>query len=215
MRKSQADPLADHVGDRVWRWLTSRIDTWIRHENPDRRGANLADLGRPLARLLEAASDERGASIAAVMRATDDNVVELLVPALRAHRPPSTDALVAISQDCRDRLTRLLDRPARAEDDWSIEWAGCGCRECVRLAMVLRSRSERIHEWPLAKPGRQHIHRQIDDAGLPLRHTTRRQGRPFTLVLEKTEALFQQEQDARRQAQRDLDWLVSAFGQDA
>ncbi len=59
--------------------------------------------------------------------------------------------------------------------------------------------------------GRQHVHRQIDDAGLPVRHTTRRQGRPFTLTLEKTEALFQQDQDTRRQAQRDLDWVVSAF----
>jgi hypothetical protein len=215
LRESQAAPLADHIGDRVWRWLSSRIDAWVGHDHPGRRRSNLADLGRPLARLLGAASDDRGASIAKALRTADDNVVELLVPALRAHRPPSTDALVAITQDCRDRLTRLLDRPARAEDDWSIEWTGCGCRECIRLAMVLRSPSERIHEWPLAKPGRQHLHRQIDDAGLPVRHTTRRQGRPFTLILEKTETLFQQEQDTRRQAKRDLDWLMSAFGQDA
>src|SRR5680860_298665 len=110
------------------------------------------------------------------------------------------------------RPTRLLDRPARAEDDWSIEWTGCGCGECAHLEGFLRSRSERIHEWPLAKPGRQHLHQRIDDAGLAVQHTTRRQGRPFTLILEKTEALFQQEQDTRRQAKRDLDWLVSAFG---
>lgn len=215
LRENEAGPLADHVGDRVWQWLSSRIHTWVHHGHTARRRSNLADLGRPLARLLEAASDHKGASIAKALRTADDNVVELLVPALRAHRPPSTAALVAIAQDCRDRLTGLLDRPARAEDDWSIEWTGCGCRECAHLEGFLRSRSERIHEWPLAKPGRQHIHRQIDDAGLPVRHTTRRQGRPFTLILEKTETLFQQEQNIRRQAKRDLDWLVSAFGQDA
>ena len=64
----------------------------------------------------------------------------------------------------------------------------------------------------MAKTGRHHVHRQIDDAGLPVRHTTRRQGRPFTLLLEKTETLFRDEQDTRRQAQHDLDWLGSAFG---
>ena len=195
LREGDAGVLADHVGDRVWRWLSGRIDAWVRHDHTRRRRANLADLGQPLARLLEAVSDQRGASITTALRTADDSVVELLVPALRAHPPPSTAALVAIAQDCRDRLTRLLDRPARAENDWSIEWTGCGCGECVRLEGFLKSRSERIHEWPLAKPGRQHLHRQIDDAGLPVRHTTRRQGRPFTLILEKTETLFRQEQD--------------------
>jgi hypothetical protein len=215
LRESEAAPLADHVGDRVWRWLSDRVDTWVRHDHPDRRRSNLAELGRPLARLLEAVSDESGASITKALRAADDNVVELLVPALRAHRPPSRAAVVAIAQDCRDRLTRLVDGPVRAENDWSIEWTGCGCGECVRLETFLGSRSERTHEWPLAKPGRQHVHRQIDDAGLPVRHTTRRQGRPFTLILEKTEALFQQDQDARRQAKSDLDWVVSAFWRDS
>ena len=215
LSENEAAPLADHVGDRVWRWLSSRIDTWVHHGHTARRRSNLADLGQPLARLLEAVSDERGARIAEALRAADTHVVELLVPALRAHRPPSTDTLVAVALDCRDRLTRLIDSPARAEDDWSIEWTGCGCAECVRLETFLRSESARAHDWPLAKPGRQHVHRQIDDAGLPVRHTTRRQGRPFTLVLEKTKALFQQEQDTRRQAQRDLDWLGSTFGQRA
>jgi hypothetical protein len=212
LRESGAAPLAEHIGDRVWRWLSDRVDTWVRHDHPDRRSSNLAELGRPLARLLEAVSDESGSSITKALRAADDNVVELLVPALRAHRPPSRTAVVAIAQDCRDRLARLVDGPVRAEDDWSIEWTGCGCRECLRLETFLGSRSERTHEWPLAKPGRQHVHRQIDDAGLPVRHTTRRQGRPFTLVLEKTEALFQREQDTQRQAKLDLDWLQSTFG---
>ena len=165
LRASEAAPLADHIGDRVWRWLSSRIDTWVRHDHADRRRSNLAELSRPLARLLEAVSDESGASITKALRAADDNVVELLVPALRAHRSPSRTAIVAIAQDCRDRLTRLVDSPVRADNDWSIEWTGCGCGQCVQLERFLGSRSERTHEWPLAKPGRQHVHRQIDDAG--------------------------------------------------
>lgn len=213
LRENDAAPLADHVGDRVWAWVSSRIDTWVHHGHTARRRSNLADLGQPLARLLEAVSDERGERIALALRAANASIVELLVPALRAHRPPSTSTLVAVALDCRDRLTRLLDRPARAEDNWSIEWTGCGCGECVRLGAFLRSGSAHVHEWPLAKTGRQHVHRQIDDAGLPVRHTTRRQGRPFTLVLEKTAALFQQEQDTRRQALRDLAWLGVTFGQ--
>lgn len=87
LRESQAAPLADHVGDRVWRWLAGQLEAWVRHDHTVRRRSNLADLGQPLARLLEAASDHRGASIAKALRTADDNVVELLVPALRAHQP--------------------------------------------------------------------------------------------------------------------------------
>lgn len=215
LRASQAGPLADYLGDRAWRWLSNRIDTWAHHRNPVQRRSNLAGLGQPLARLLEAVSDENGAQIAEALRGADDDVVDLLVAALRAHRPPATQTLTAVGLDCRERLTRLVESPGRAENDWSIDWTGCGCEQCERLETFLRSGSERTHEWPLAKPGRQHIHRQIDATGLPVRHTTRRQGRPFTLVLTKTEDLFKQERDTRRQTQRDLDWLVSTFGQRA
>ncbi len=211
LREHGAGPIADGCADRVWRWLSSRIDTWVGHDHPERRRANLAELGVPLARVLEAASDELGATIAEAVRVSSDNVAELLVPVLRAHRPPPTPALVAVAHDCRSRLTRLVDRPARTEGDWSIAWTGCGCDVCDRLAAFLAARSERHDEWPLAKPGRQHIHRQIDAAGLPVRHTTRRQGRPYTLLLSKTEDLFRREDDVRRQARTDLAWLTSAF----
>lgn len=45
----------------------------------------------------------------------------------------------------------------------------------------------------LVKDGRADIHQQVDRHGLPVSHTTRRTGRPFTLVLTKTRALFQRE----------------------
>jgi hypothetical protein len=211
LREHDAEPVAAGWADRVWRWLSSRIDTWVGHDHPDRRRANLTDLAVPLARVLEAASDELEATIAEALRAAGDKADELVVPAMGAHRPPPTPALVAIADDCRSRLNRLVDRPARAEDDWSIAWAGCGCGVCDRLAAFLSARSERTHEWPLAKSGRQHVHQTIDAAGLPVRHITRRQGRPYTLLLTKTEDLFRREDDVRRQARTDLDWLTSAF----
>jgi hypothetical protein len=51
----------------------------------------------------------------------------------------------------------------------------------------------------------------IDSAALPVRHQTRRQGRPYTLVLTKTDELFTREKDARHKAVTGLAWLTSAW----
>ena len=40
---------------------------------------------------------------------------------------------------------------------------------------------------------------------------TRRQGRPYTLVLNKTDALFTREQEARTRNETDLAWLEAAW----
>jgi len=53
---------------------------------------------------------------------------------------------------------------------------------------------------------------RCDSAELPVRHQTRRQGRPYTLVLTKTGELFTREKDARHKAVTDLAWLTSAWG---
>jgi hypothetical protein len=42
-------------------------------------------------------------------------------------------------------------------------------------------------------------------------HLTRRQGSPYTLVLNKTEALFAREQAARTRDETDLEWLAAAW----
>lgn len=46
---------------------------------------------------------------------------------------------------------------------------------------------------------------------LPVRHQTRRQGRPYTLVLTKTEAIFEQGMEKRRQDEADLAWLRQTY----
>jgi hypothetical protein len=119
-----------------------------------------------------------------------------------------------LAADCAARLRARLARPQRASGDWSIELpaGGCTCNLCGTLGTFLEDRSRRTLEWPLAKDGRQHVHSRIDGAELPISHVTRRQGRPYTLVLTKTDALFSREREARIKDEMDLKWLA-ALGQ--
>jgi hypothetical protein len=54
------------------------------------------------------------------------------------------------------------------------------------------------------------VHRALDAHELPVQHETRRTGRPYTLVLTKTDALFVQERRSRALDQRNLDLLLAA-----
>jgi hypothetical protein len=114
-----------------------------------------------------------------------------------------------------DQATRLrarLARPARAGDDWSIELpGGCACELCGTLRSFLADPARRTLEWPLAQDRRSHVHSRIDQAELPVTHQTRRQGRPYTLVLTKTAQLFEREAQQRTRDQADLDWLLEQW----
>ncbi len=113
-------------------------------------------------------------------------------PALRAQVTGS-----ALHRVCLEHLEMLLQTPARASGDWSITQAlSCPCADCKELARVLRSNDEG-HDWPLAKDRRQHIHRIIDSAKLPVLHTTLRLGSPHVLQLRKDQSLFSREADYR------------------
>ena len=79
------------------------------------------------------------------------------------------------------------------------------------LASFLEDTSRRTFEWPIPKERRQHVHSRIDAAELPVTHVTRRQGRPYTLVLNKTDALFTREQEARTRDEADLKWLAAEW----
>ncbi len=58
---------------------------------------------------------------------------------------------------------------------------------------------------------RAHVHRTLDAHELPVHHETRRTGRPYTLVLTKTDVLFEQERRSRALDQRNLDWLLAPW----
>jgi hypothetical protein len=101
-----------------------------------------------------------------------------------------------------------LNAPPRANDDWSITTpVRCSCKLCATLTRYLRASDRVRFEWPLAQAQRAHIHGIVDSGELPVRHTTRRTGRPFTLMLEKTAAVFERDATDRRSWQSDLQWL--------
>jgi hypothetical protein len=110
-----------------------------------------------------------------------------------------------------DTNARSGSRTACPACSIKLRSGGCTCDLCGTLRVFLEDRSRRTLAWPLAKERRQHVHSRIDTAELPATHVTRRQGRPYTLVLTKTEALFAREQEARIRDQTDLDWLAAKW----
>ena len=196
----------------AWRRMDTQLRLWTTYARTEIRQPQLEMLSSPLVCLLRAADDELRDEITEVLRKYGDNVTECLMPALRLADARRAAGLDAVAQDCAERLGAIIARPPRDEDDWSIAWTGCGCGLCDTLGTFLGSRSRRVFEWPLATDGRRHVHAGIDSAGLPVRHQTRRQGRPYTLVLTKTDELFTRASDARHQAVIDLAWLKSTWG---
>jgi hypothetical protein len=201
----------------AWGWMGDQLRLWTTTARAGIRQPQLEMLSSPLVRLLEAADGELRDEIVAALRGYGDNVLGCLMPALRSAAALPTAVqraagLDVVARDCGERLGAIIARPLRDAGDWSIGWTGCGCDLCDALGTFLGSRSRRIFEWPLATDGRRHVHTRIDSAGLPVRHQTRRQGRPYTLVLTKTGELFTREKDARRNAVTDLAWLTSAWG---
>lgn len=116
--------------------------------------------------------------------------------------------IMALREQVRAELEAELAQPPRGLDDWSIRAEGrCTCRLCTSLAEFLEAPDRVVLEWPLAKEKRRHVHREVEARRLPVSHATRRQGRPYTLVLEKTRALFQRDRERRRQIKAQLGWL--------
>jgi hypothetical protein len=189
--------------------------------NPRAIADGARELSGPILGLLEsclvAADPGRHADILRTLMAPDtgyplDGLVHLLQAAYEGR--PRSDlqklGLSTLHAYCAERLSTLLLQPVRRPDDWSIAaLSQCTCRFCRTLAEFLRDPARRHCEWPLAKDQRAHIHRIIDSHDLPVSHVTRRVGRPFTLVLTKTEAVLQREAAERARWDRDLKWLTN------
>jgi hypothetical protein len=140
-------------------------------------------------------------------------VIAALRAAVTAARAPQQQ-FAPIATDQADRLRARLAQPTRAPDDWSIPLpSGCTCPLCATLGDFLADPARRTLDWPLAQDRRSHLHSRIDQADLPVTHQTRRQGRPYVLVLTKTARLFDREAKQRAKDQADLRWLVDHWGQ--
>ena len=110
---------------------------------------------------------------------------------------------------CLKELQSRLDEPPRDnKDDWSIPRpVRCGCDLCGQLSPFLADPKRTLLEWPIAKQKRRHIHGIIEEHAFPVTHQTRRSGRPYTLVLQKTRALFETEAAERKTWRGELSWL--------
>jgi hypothetical protein len=202
-----------------WEALREAIEGGRDLASPSQRNETLAALARPLSGWLESAAvvdatELRDEAIAFLTRQENEALVPSLVRMLRmaakATEPSRRAAagLDAIERHCTRWLQAQLAHPARREGDWSITLPpGCSCELCKTLAAFLADPAEEQLEWPINKERRQHVHRRIDAHELPVRHRTRRSGSPYTLVLTKTNALFELEAAERRARQADLDWL--------
>ena len=135
-----------------------------------------------------------------------------LLRAAAKSRPPATLADLGLRDlhgRCLEELQSRLDAPLRGRDDWSIPGpVRCGCDLCKQLSRFLANPKRTLFEWPLAKQKRRHIHGIIEGHAFPVTHATRRSGRPYTLVLEKTRALFKTEAAERKTWERELSWLT-------
>lgn len=200
-----------------WDWLAEAIQTRRTITPPTRREQALAELVLAIAALLQAAAETGGTALRdtalAVLCADGDVLLGCLIQLQRATAdtpPAARDAagMDTLARHCTQRLQARLDMPPRNGTDWSIPApSGCSCPLCDTLTTFLIDPTQRNLDWPLAQKGRQHIHERIDAHEFPVHHQTRRTGRPYTLVLTKTDELFDREARLRRQDQDDITWL--------
>ncbi len=193
------------LGTEAARALASRSSDWLLDavrraasiSAPSRRDTALEPLAVPTLAVLRTSGGVGATAIRdQVIDAVRDpslRLVPMLVEVIRgATALPSDDRQLAgvdaIAAHCRNELDKELSLPPRAPDDWSIAGFASGtcCADCTMLAAFLADRSTQQTTWPLAKPRRQHLHQRIDEAELPVTHTTIRQGSPHQLVLTKT-----------------------------
>jgi hypothetical protein len=206
----------------AWTWLRTRATSWLSHKKPSQREQSLSDLGAPLAALL-AATPLAGAAdlvehIGDWLRKQPHEVIPLLLATLKAAADLPGDAQEAggfadIAAGCAARLRVLQGRQPRAAADWSIVLGPgeCSCELCGTLRIFLADPAQRTFGWRLRTDDRAHVHRRIDDAEIPVTHVTRRTGRPYTLVLTKTDRLFTAEQESRATDAATLQWLAATW----
>ncbi|MFI8746368.1 2OG-Fe(II) oxygenase [Pseudomonas sp. NPDC077186] len=201
-----------------WNWLQTHLEqTLTQHTRPGALIQAVTDACGALLGLLRGGCDARRPElqqqIIDFLRSAD-LPLQMALGVLHAAAANLADApnlgLAPLHAHCRQILTARLARPARAADDWSIPPPA----ECARiaelgppLARFLSAPAQQRLEWPLAQSKRQLIHQLIERYELPVRHETRRSGRPYTLVLEKTPALFEREAAERLHWAGELDWL--------
>jgi len=217
---SNGQALAREVLDQQWGWMLGRVKDVQQHSSVKELAKELTRIGQPTLALMQAAliakhSDLKTHIVNFLTADAGDLPEQLSLGVLKAaYDHCRTDvlpqlALKTVHARCSQSLAERLNKPARAEDDWSITTSvRCSCKLCATLTRYLRAADQRRFEWPLAKNGRAHIHGVLDSNDLPVTHTTRRTGSPFTLVLEKTRAVFARDAAERESWREGAKWLT-------
>jgi hypothetical protein len=205
---------------RQWEWIQNEIGEAEKDPSFSTASARLSVLVPPLLAILRSiaiigAFDVQESIVRQLAAARTERRVDLLTALLRATQQRDADlrlALRPLHLLCTESLPARLSAPQREPEDWSILGElGFRCELCRNLHVFLVARERRVFEWPLAKDRRQHVHQIIERHELPVAHQTRRTGRPYTLVLTKSKALFEREAARRRQWLDDLEWLKGAL----
>jgi hypothetical protein len=215
----QAHEISVVLAESQWSWLMELRRAALEGPSSSRLTA-LAKLEQPMLRVLESAAllgrDDRHTAMQRVFTEAEQPVLalaHLLATARNIHGSVAAAGLESLETHCVAELRRHLALPARSKDDWSISLPlRCACELCRELGRFLTARTKTELEWPLAKYRRAHIHGIIDGCELPVTHTTRRVGSPYTLVLEKTRALFERESEERGAWQSALELIGSGAG---
>jgi len=201
---------------RIGEWLIDAVGQATLITAPSQRETALAALALPTLAVLRATGITGDPLLRDRIIATLFDPAQRITPMLidvlgaSATLPPEereTIGAATIAQHCYQAVEAELAQPQRAPDDWSItefEPGSC-CDDCTTLAVLLTAAATQQTTWPLAKPRRQHIHRRIDDAELPVTHHTTRQGSPHKLVLTKTTDLHLRDTERRRANTTSLD----------
>ena len=212
--------LAQWLLTEQWGWLVAQamqLQKWVSEKQ---RSEQLSHLSTPILSLMECSRITALSNLhAQVMDFFIGDApivpVNVSVSLLKAaHEKRDSGALrdlglKLLHTHCMQDLNKRLAAPMRADGDWSVATpVRCSCKLCAILGGYLRARDQVRFEWPLAKPERHHIHGTIDSHDLPVTHVTRRRGRPFSLVLEKTAAIFEREAAERRLWHSALRWLT-------
>ena len=211
--------LAAWILTKQWEFILDRSQQIAKYASAKDITREMLSLCKPILCVIEGSRATRqpdlsGRLVAFLTSDTSDLPVEVPMDVLRrakqdhARTTRKTWDFRSVHTHCSRVISARLNQPARANNDWSIQTSlRCSCRLCATLTQHLRASDKVRLEWPLAKDQRAHIHQAIDGCDLPVTHNTRRTGRPFTLVLEKTAMLFKRDAAERQRLQRDLEWL--------
>jgi hypothetical protein len=208
-----SDIVAELLLEDRWDALREEIEAALNVQSPSTRNRALGTLVAPTAGIVGGAAIARSEDVHHqvvdfLCSGGAEPALPLLLGVLRAADSSGGLGLDAVRRLCVRSLEKRLAAPEREPVDWSVSPPGtCGCDLCQTLGEFLAA-ADRIHfEWPLAKDKRRHVHEVLDTHELPVRHETRRQGRPFTLVLDKTKVLFEREADQRKTWRAELELL--------